>query len=139
MKTSDLIALFLATPGISGIVGTKVCNTRVPTKDAVTGEIDVPFLWVSLRNQINWELQNPEQGTEPLGKVFDIECVHSSQSGAEDLRDAVQSLSGFTGAMGSAVADLLTVEDQADDYAPRNQSDDAGVYVDSALVQVIGE
>ena len=139
MKTPDLIALLGTITAVTDIVGDKICNGHVPTKDATTGELDVPFVWVQFRNDLPFTCQNPSMGTQPLGKVFDVEAVAANPADAETLREAIYSAHGYSGAAGTAVFDLLTIADQSDDYLVRNASDDAGVYVDSLLVQVVGE
>lgn len=139
MKTPDLISLLSTITAVTDIVGDKICNGHVPTKDASTGELDVPFVWVQFRNDLPDVCQNPPQGSQPMGKVFDVEAVAASPAEAETLREAIYTAHGYGGVAGTAIFDLLTVADQSDDYLVRNASDDAGVYVDSLLVQVVGE
>ncbi len=138
MKTSDLIALYRTVTDITNLVGQKIHNAKVPTKDAVTGEVDVPFIWCRFRNDMNWNCQNPPVGDQPMGKMFDVECVSDTMDQAEAVRSAVYSTMGFSGAAGNAKMVLVTIEDQADDYAVRSAPDDSGLFICSLLVQVIG-
>ena len=138
MKTSDLIALYRSLPEITALVGQKIHNAKVPTKDAVSGEVDVPFVWCRFRNDMSWGLQNPDVSQQPMGKVFDVECVGGTMDQAEAVRTAVYSTMGFSGFAGTANMVLVTIEDQADDYAVRSAPDDSGLFICSLLVQVIG-
>ena len=139
MNTSDVIANLLTVPAITDIVGQKIVDTKIPTLSTVSGEVNVPYLWVSYRNDVTWDLQTFDLGTQPMGKSFDLEAVASSIIQANAIRDAVFSQNGYGGAMGAAVSNLLTVEDQSDDYAVRNMSDDSGVLIAVLLITIIGE
>ncbi len=139
MNTSDLIALFRATPAITAIVGDDIFDRKVPTFDMNTGQVDVPFLWVRLSSQRQHDIQNPIQGEKPFSKAYDIEAVAETATQTQDLVDAVYSLPGFTGPLGAAHADGFYVDDQDGDYAIRSVAADAGLFIGSLLITVIGE
>lgn len=139
MNTTDLIALMRATPAITDLVGQDIYDRKVPTLDANTGSVDLPFIWVRASSQRQHDIQNPIQGEAAFSKSFDVEAVADTATEEQSIVDAIYTLHGYRGVMSAAHVDGFYVIDQDADYAVRSLPADAGVFVGSLLITIVGE
>jgi hypothetical protein len=125
---SDLRTYVLADGTVSGITTSYFQNT-------VPEAADVPFIWCR-RQRIERD-ETIGEARRTLAIWYDIECVSSDLDEAISLADAVRDrLEGTSGTMGSGTYAWVTVEDQFDDYVPRNEAADESLHVISLIVQV---
>lgn len=135
---ADLIAFMAENEAITNIVGDKLHHARVPERDAVTGQPDVPYLWVNRRGTEDLRQNRGTRGQKPLAYLYDVDCVSADIAQAEDLVDAVRAhCQYFAGMMGATNVGQLYVSDQSEDYVSINQDADSGVFVMSCLVEII--
>ena len=137
MKAAELVAYLRTDTDITAIVQNKIHNARVPTLTSGGGS-DLPFVWLRRRNIARWPLlcQIPRMNYT-LATWFDVECCAEGADEADELVDAVRlALDGYAGAMGTAITPRVAVQDQGDDYVSRNLADDAGVFINSILVEI---
>lgn len=77
-------------------------------------------------------------GTSLLETVFDVECISDDIDTAQGWADTLRNLDGYTGTFGSTSALAIWVEDQSDDYAPKNTwANDSGLHVASVKMTVV--
>ena len=133
----DLRSYLVAdTTGVYATVGTRIYQNSVPAEAAL------PFIWFRRRGVEYLDILG-ETETTPYREFFDFECVADNLDDADTLGDAVRTrLHGATGTIpssGSNAYQWVDVNDQIDDYTPRNMQADELLHVVSLDVEVINQ
>jgi hypothetical protein len=132
---SNLRTYILNSTAIADLVGTQVYQNNVPVGVAL------PFVWFRRRGVEYLEILG-EAETVPYREFYDVESVAESLNEADSIADAVRTrLHGASGTLGStdAVYQWVGVQDQADDYVPRNMQADELLQIVSLDIEVINQ
>ena len=118
----DLRTLIASTTGVTQYVSTRIHYNRIPESSARS------HIWFRVGSD------NEELTLDGVGGIHeasvDLECVATTEGGAQNAGDAVKSLlHGYAGSMGNITCDGCFVEDKDDDYLPYSISDDSGAHV----------
>lgn len=132
--TAENFRTFLLTDAtITSLVGTRVFQNSVPQAK------DLPYIWFTRRRVAYLEVLG-ETGATPYQEFFDVECVDDDVDGAIDLAEAVRAqVNGHSGTMGTATYQWVNVQDQFEDYVPRNLDADEFLSIASLNVEVINQ
>lgn len=127
----NLRSFLLSSTAILEIVGQRV------HQDAVPETSEEAFIWYSQRSSESpFACLDDEAGVEPDVVSFDVECVSDDIAEAKRLAAAVRALCPHRGTFGAGAAQLVTVEDQNDDYVPRSDMSDEGRNVCALSIDV---
>lgn len=130
---SDLRTFLLTGSAITSIVGSNVYHGRVPQRDG-----NIPYVWINRRGIHDVRQNTGTRGQAPLGYYYDVDAVSEDIAEAEDLADAIRAhCQYYAGTMGSRSVNQLYVSDQSEDYVSVNADADAGVFVQSLLLEII--
>lgn len=96
---------------------------------------DLPFIWARRSRIVKEEVIG--QAARIQAEWYDLEAVSDDLDVAISLADAVRDrLDGTSGTMGDGSYAWVDVEDQFDDYVPRNQDADEALHIVSLVVEV---
>lgn len=127
----DLIAYLVANSGVNNLVGNRVHANRVPETSKY------PLIWLARGGkQRDKDLEGQGGITRHL---FDLECISPQLEQSLDVADAVDStdcLAGHRGTLGSRRVQGVFVEDQDEEYVPRGNADDEGLFVAALQVTI---
>lgn len=131
----DLRTFTLAHAPVSAIVGAEGMHYGVVPQDK-----DQPFLWF-LREAATSDGErcfDDAVGADPFRHFFALECFSPDPAQVQDLARKVNDrLNNYRGALGASSVQLVTVEDQADDYQFRSVDDDSGTHAVAFRVEVV--
>lgn len=126
---ADLRTYVLADASVAAITEEYYCNT-------VPEDATLPYIWARRSRIVKEEVLG--QAARIEAEWFDLECVSDDLGEAIELSDAVRDrLDGTSGAVGDATYAWIDVEDQFDDYVPRNLEADEFLQIVSLVVEVI--
>jgi hypothetical protein len=127
---ANLRTYVLASTSVSNLVGTRVYQGIVPTTASL------PFVWFR-RRSVEYLNTLGETETVPWREMFDWECVADDPAEADGVADAVRNrLHCAKGTMGTTVYQWVDVQDQSDEYIPRNMQADEVLHIVSLDVEV---
>lgn len=132
----DFRTLLLAQPKIYELVGERVHQDHVPSSSAIPAN-DSPYIWFSRSGAERFACLNDAQGTAPETETFNLEAWAESKTEADRLYDELQSLDGYTGAMGDRTVQVVYVDDPSDDYEPQGFGEAEGLAVTSLTVEIV--
>lgn len=125
---ADLRHFVISDAVVAAITMDYYCNT-VPEAAAL------PFIWARRSRIIKEEVIG--QGARIESEWFDVECVSDDLAEALALSNAVSDrLEGHSGLMNEGSYAWVSVQDQFDEYVPRNLDADEQLHVVSLLVEV---
>ncbi len=129
---SNLRTFLLTGSAITSIVGTRIYHGRVPQGS------DRPYVWINRRGVLDLPQNTGERGQGPLGYQYDVDAVSEDIAEAEDLIDAIRAhCQYYAGEFGDSTVGQLYVADQSEDYVSVNADADDGVFVQSALLEIV--
>lgn len=129
-----LRSFLLTDPDLVELVDKRVHEDVVPE---LTGPQRQGFVYFVCEGTERVDLMDDERGALPHSLRYAIECVSPEQSRADELADVVAAwLHLYAGAFGTTSVQRIFVEDQSDDYVPRANGGDAGLFVRALQVQV---
>lgn len=129
-SATDLRTVALADGTVAGLIGSRMYHGNIPE------QVALPYVWIARRATEDYGQATAE--TRPFREYFDVECVSSDVSQAEDVADAMRAaLNGQSGSLGDGTYGGVLVRDQAEDYVPRNQDADEHLHIQSLDVEVI--
>lgn len=125
----DVRAFLLADATVAAIT-TRIHVNSVPELN------DAPYVWLRKARTVY------DESTGETPRIYstwlDVECVALDLSQAETLMEAVHdSLAGQSGTMGASVYAWVEIQDQYDDYIPRNIDADERAQICAEAVEVI--
>lgn len=138
--TAESIRTWLAASSlIQGYVGgsSTSAHARIFVNHVPQETINDPFIWLQRTGREREQLLNGQHCTI-FNEEFAVECVAAESSDAIALADyAVRRFESATPGttMGSVVAKAVIVDDQDDDYLPKN-AQDAGINVSALRVTI---
>jgi hypothetical protein len=128
--------LIADTTGVYAKVGSRVYQNSVPADAAL------PFVWFRRRGVEFLDILGEVEST-PWREYFDFECVAANIDSADELGDAVRTrLHGASGPLPSSTGNFyqwVDVNDQSDDYIPRNMQADETLHVVSLDIDVTNQ
>lgn len=132
--SADLVEELLQDSGVAGLVDTRVFSGVVPRGTVL------PFIWLQRRAIRDSGVLEAED--QPLGELFDVECVSDDGREAIEISDAVRAWAKSWSDSGSAVMGdhtytWVSVQDAAEDYSPRNIDAAEHLFISSLDVEVI--
>ena len=133
----DLRSYLVAdTTGVYSLVASRVYQNSVPS------DATLPFVWFRRRGMEFLDILGESEPT-PWREFFDFECVDDDIDGADALGDAVRSrLQGVSGLLPTSTGNTyqwVDVNDQSDDYIPRNMAADEMLHVISLDIEVTNQ
>lgn len=136
MSTSvHLRNYLLSSTSVAAEIGTRIYQNHVPENGAM------PFVWFRRRG-VEYLNCLGEVETKPWREFYDFECVAETMGGAEDVADAVRNrLHCAKGSLGTTatIYNWIDVQDQREDYIPRNMQADEVLHVVSLDVEVTNQ
>lgn len=140
MSTGEVLRQYLigTTAGSTAIkdeISSRCYQNSVPTA------ADMPFVWFR-RRMVEFLDTLGEINTVPYREMFDFEVVADTLDEADDIADLVRiRLHGARGTLNSTEASYqwVEVQDQREDYVPRNMQADELLHVVSLDVEVINQ
>jgi len=128
----DLKRYLEADASIKAVVDTRIAQGHLPD-----GE-DLPYIWY-MRRGTDQSRTVDGTGDQTFTHLIDMECVSEDIDQALDLAELVRARLDMTrGSFGNGSVKGIFVQDQSDDYIPRNLPSDEGVYIPSLEVSVMG-
>jgi hypothetical protein len=121
--SADLRSFLLAQEALTALVDERIHVNHVPQ------ESTLPYLWVGRTGTTHDRTLDQARGEQPFEEQWDCEAIAGTESEAQALGEAVRGLDCAKGAFGDGRIQLMTVEDQRDDYVPRGVPSDEGFSV----------
>lgn len=128
--SEDLRSFLLADTAVAALVIDRIEQDKID-QELTT---DFPRVWYQRVGRASDKCLDGASG--PKQHRFDLEVIAESAESCESVADAIWSrLDGYRGSFGDGQALGVFVEDQDDDYVPRNASD-LGLHIASLSVAV---
>lgn len=127
----NLRTLFLSTDAIKQRIGRRMHQDKVPQNERR------PYIYYGRQNVRLERALDDDPGEAPFSHTFALECVGDTPRETSQLVDAVRTLDLHTGAFGDSTVQLISIDDQSDDYDPVNAGGDRGRHVAALSVEVV--
>ena len=131
--TEDLIEYTLGATAVTALIANRMHELHVPM--AGRG----PWVYVVLDSSDDLRALDAAVGDEPLQFNLSLECWAGTPREAEDVSGAIRDrINNFSGALSSTrTVQGVFVNSQADDYVPRGQGSDRGLFARSLSATVM--
>lgn len=129
----DLRTFVLGAPAVSDLVGNEGMHQGHVPEDH--GD---PYLYYGRVGHEKERALDDPVGEEPFRQLFTIECWGTDVVQVQDLARAVNTrLDGYSGPFGGSTLQGAFVDDQDDDYVPRNAEGDDGDHMAALRVELV--
>ena len=126
-----VIAKMLGSTAITNVVSSRIHTAKAPVQYRNSS-----YIWLNRQSDTRDMAFDGPTGIRRA--KFSIECVANTVSSAIDLADLVRArLDGSASTSSSPVVAIMLVEDQDDEYVPRNTGEDDGFYVSALSLDCI--
>lgn len=126
----------LGDSAIAGAVGTRVCQSHIPMKDAES--INTPCIWFAKQSAEYERTTDAHAGEEPFRHYFAVEVIDTDLNDAQTLADAVHSrLNHYRGAFDDSTVKGIFVTRAGDDYQTKSIPADLGYEIAAMTVEVV--
>jgi hypothetical protein len=131
--SEDLRTFTIADATVAAIVSDRMHELHVPQSELK------PHVYYGRINTEDERTLDSAVGEEPFRNLFTVECWGLTPEDADVLAGAIRDrLNNYRGTFASRTVQGVFVSSQSDDYEPKSEGSDKGLYLAALAVEVVG-
>lgn len=131
--SEDLRTFTIADAAVAALIADRMHELHVPQSELK------PHVYYARVSTEDERAMDSAVGEEPFRNLFAIDCWARTPEDADTLAGAIRDrLNNYRGTMGSRTVQGVFVSSQSDDYMPKSEGSDKGLYLAALAAEVVG-